>query len=411
MLNYNLKIMFIRKYNLFFVIFIIFLSAILCSCEKDDNNYVPEEIIDSTGLMGMLNSPWPCDGHDSRRSSQSTYNGPDQATVIWTYNASPGYHIEDAISPVIDDDGNLYSMNWTRMIKLSINGSLLWSADMGYYLRTMPTLGSDETIYATGMYQMSVTGFTQGGIIAVDPEGNEKWEFETEDQYDGGVNGAATIAPDGTIYIADGGGYLYALSPEGGLRWKYNTDRSTASSPALMVDGTILIVDYLNTIYAIKPDGSLKWQRQLTVNISYDMALDIDGTIYIGSEIGILALTAAGDDLWNYTVTDGAWSRPAVGSDHTIVFGGRDGYIYALNPDGTEKWKYQTGNVVASTPTIDARGHVYIGSWDGYLYALTENGELKWKYDLNIGYGQPTIGADGTLYVGTQDGLIIAFKD
>ena len=112
-----------------------------------------------------------------------------------------------------------------------------------------------------------------------------------------------------------------------------------------------------------------------------------------------------------FPVEGGVWNRPAVSNDHTIVFGGSDGYIYALYSDGSEKWKYETGEAIASSPTLDARGHVYIGSRDGFLYALTNNGELKWKYELNIGYGQPTIGADGSLFAGTGGGMIIAFKD
>jgi len=400
----------IQKHFLFSIVLYIFLLLSFEGCEKDNGDYTPGEIVDSTGLMGMLNSPWPCDGHDSRRSSQSPYNGPDDSTVAWIYDASPGYHAEDAISPVIDDEGNLYSMVWMSMIKLNSSGNLLWNAYIGYYLWTMPTLGADGTVYATGYYYDPLYSRTNGGVIALDPAGNETLDYETEDQYDGGVSGAATIAPDGTIYLADGGGYLYAISPEGGMRWKYTTERSTASSPALTVEGTIITIDYDNIVYAINPNGTLKWQRQIDTDISYDMALDIDGTVYVGSENGIIALTADGNDLWQFPVAEGAWLRPAVGNNHTVVFGGNDGFVYALNPDGSEKWKYKTGDDLASTPTLDARGHVYIGSYDGFLYALTNEGELKWKYSLRIGSGQPTIGSDGTLYIGTNQGKIIAFK-
>ena len=102
------------------------LLTFFSSCEKDENNYKPNSIVDSTGLMGMLDSPWPCEGHDSRRSSQSPYNGPDDSTVVWTYNASPGYHVEKALSPVIDNEGNLYSIVWMSLLKLDASGNELW---------------------------------------------------------------------------------------------------------------------------------------------------------------------------------------------------------------------------------------------------------------------------------------------
>jgi outer membrane protein assembly factor BamB len=391
---------------------ILFLLLIVFgNCEKYDNSYVPESIIDSTGLMGMLDSPWPCEGHDSRRSSQSRYNGPDDSIVVWTYNASPGFHAEEALSPVIDDEGNLYSIVWTSLLKLDASGNDLWFEGLGYYLWSMPTLSSDGKVLVTGYSYSTSTGWTDGGCYALDKSGNELWKFETEDQYDGGVSGAATVAPDGTIYLADGGGYLYAVSPNGGIRWKYATNRRTASSPALTAEGTIITIDYDNYIYAILPDGSLKWQKQIDANVGYDMAVDINGTIYLITENGLISMSSEGDILWDFAVSGGVSYRPAVGKDHTIVFGGRDGFVYALNPDGTEKWKFETGDALASTPTLDARGHVYIGGCDNFLYSFTDQGVLKWKYSLRIAAGQPTIGADGTLYVGTKQGLVVAFKD
>ena len=399
------------KNNFLGIMTFLLLVFLFSSCEKNKDTYKPEFIVDSTGLMGMLDSPWPCDGHDSRRSSQSEYNGPDDGTVAWTFNASPGYHAESALSPVIDDEGNLYSVVWMSLLKLNASGNQLWFNDMRYYLYTIPTISSDGTILVTGYYYATTTGWTNGGVIAIDKSGDELWEYETEDQYDGGVSGAATVSPDGTIYLADGGGYVYALSPEGGTRWKYKTNRRTASSPALSVEGTIYVIDYDNYVYAINPDGSIKWQKQVNAIIMYDMALDINGTIYLSSENGLIAMSEEGNIVWEFNVSGGVWHRPAVGKDHTVVFGGKDGFIYGLNSDGTEKWKYETGDAIVSTPTLDARGHVYIGSSDDFFYALTEQGELKWKYALRIAGAQPTLGADGTLYVGTNSGFIIAFRD
>ena len=46
----------------------------------------------------------------------------------------------------------------------------------------------------------------------------------------------------------------------GVLKWKYETGGNVYSSPAIGADGTIYVGSDDNYLYAINPDGSLRWR-------------------------------------------------------------------------------------------------------------------------------------------------------
>jgi hypothetical protein len=133
------------------------------------------------------------------------------------------------------------------------------------------------------------------------------------------------------VYIGSEDDYLYALNPDGSLKWRYQTGYSVSSSPAIGSDGTVYVGSCDDYLYALNPDGSLKWGYQT------------------GSYVD---------------------SSPAIGSDGTVYVGSYDSYLYALNPDGSLKWRCQTGDRVYSSPAIGSDGTVYVGSGDWYLYAF-----------------------------------------
>jgi len=77
--------------------------------------------------------------------------------------------------------------------------------------------------------------------------------------------------------------YLYAINPDGTLKWKFGTGGDILSSPAIGKDGTIYVGSYDNYLYAINPDGSLKWKFETGNGVYSSPAIGKDGTIYVGS--------------------------------------------------------------------------------------------------------------------------------
>jgi outer membrane protein assembly factor BamB len=228
---------------------------------------------------------------------------------------------------------------------------------------------------------------------------NEVWMFETW----GPVQGGSVIAEDGTIYT---GAYpLYAIYPNGTLKWMFELDGWIVSCPATDDNGTIYVGDRHGYFYAINSDGTEKWSYRVGNDIFSSPAIGDDGSIYFGNVIYptdgyIYALYPNGTLKWTYKTGHVVYSSPAIGEDGTVYCGSHDTYLYALYPNnGTLKWKYKTGDWIRTSPCIGDDGTIYVVSLDGYLHAVNPDSTLKWKTDVGAGTS-PTIGQDGTIYAG-----------
>jgi outer membrane protein assembly factor BamB len=56
---------------------------------------------------------------------------------------------------------------------------------------------------------------------------------------------------EGTIYIGSNNNYLYALNPDGRLKWKFKTGDGIFSSPRISSDGTVYVGSWDGYLYAI----------------------------------------------------------------------------------------------------------------------------------------------------------------
>ena len=227
---------------------------------------------------------------------------------------------------------------------------LKWKVKIGGGFLAHPVIDKNGTIY---------TGSYCSGLYAIYPNGTIKWTLDID------VWGIA-IARDGTIYVGGWERYLYAISPDGTIKWKCKINGGACGYPLIGEDGTIYVgsshpLTANGKFYAIYPNGTIKWR------------VDLDG--------------CSSAVLNNNTI-------------YTDCF--RDGYLYAIYANnGTIKWKKWEGSFGTASygPSVDERGIVYYASQNGYLYAFYPNGTLKWKYNIGGSYTPPAISKDGTLYV------------
>ena len=277
-----------------------------------------------------------------------------------------------------------------------------WTYTTSKSIPGSPAIGADGTIYI---------GSTDRKLYAINPDGTLKWTFTTSNSY-GKIEGSPTIGIDGTIYIADSSGSLYAINPDGTQKWNYTPSSSSIyGGIAIGVDGTIYFVDSNKKIYALNPDGTKKWEY-FSPNDVYvgTPAIGSDGTIYIGNYDGNLyAFNCDGTVKWTYTTGDHIYySSPAIGADGTIYFVCDNGDFYALNPDGSKKWNFTTGiKSYSRSPAIGAGGTIYIG-YSTIFFALNPDGTQKWNYTISGGIRYSTIGADGTIYL--SGGSVVALN-
>lgn len=313
---------------------------------------------------------WPVFQHDPQHTGRSVQTGPSSATVLWDFpvDGVPG-------SPAVSADGTIYlpvgmlnTDTHGSLYAIHPDGSQAWKLPLNILpSSTAPAIGLDGTIYLHGngdeanvLAIEKLIAITAGGVIS--------WTFE----FNGGgpsltgyVQSSPAIGTDGTVYVGSDDTNLYAIAPDGVVKWARTPSLSgISSSPALAPDGnTIYIVDNSTTLFAYSSAGVLQW--------SYSLSDPPIGT--------------ANDQ------------SPSIGSDGTIYVGSPDKYLYAINPNGTLKWRFQTGSGIRATPAIGVDGAIYVGS-DG-LYAVNLDGTQRWKFGIALfSSASPIIGGDGLIY-------------
>lgn len=364
-------------------------------------------------------------GQGEHRSGDPTSPGSSSARVAWRYpTGAPVYYS----TPAIAEDGTIYVGNGLHgagvgtLFALTPAGALRWKLAIGRPLYS-PTLGADGTIYIQD---------TTSTVYAISPAGTEKWRFPLAAATSLGQSSPA-LAADGTIYAAADG--VYALKPDGSLRWKYQDARDPGAvirtAPAVQRDGAIIVAvtreQYQPEVWALEPDGRLRWRTALSDSYYTfgSPSLGADGTIYLAAERtaqeagSVYALSPAGAILWKYTA-DGrrvVRSSPAVAADGTIYVGTKatdaatdaEAELLALRPDGAVKWKYVVQRVhttpddIYCAPTIGADGTIYFGAESVKVYALDPAGTLLWSVDAGGNWTSPALAPDGTLYIGSND--------
>ena len=290
-------------------------------------------------------------------------------------------------------------------------GTQLWSYTTGNAVSSSPAAGPDGPIYV---------GSSDGYLYAIWPDGQLRWAFTEPAQYIS-FNSAPMVGQDGIIYARRRDGYLYAINPDGTRKWKTLLDYDSYVSPALGPDGTIYVAGFTD-LKAIRPDdGAILWSFPTGNTIYSSPAIAPDGTIYFGGmDTKLYAVDPNTHQVQaGWPVVTGGYvaSSPALGRDGTIYAGSADGKLYALNPDGTYKWSPVTlgsGAVVDSSPAIGPDGTVYVGSQDYKVYAVDSNtGQIKPGWPYTTGFrvrSSPAVAADGTVFVGSYDGKVYALN-
>lgn len=281
------------------------------------------------------------------------------------------------------------------------DGSLKWRFSTGGYVVSSPAVGSDGTIYV---------GTESRRLFAINPNGSLKWAYPSlaiilppTDWFDA----SPCVGADGTIYAGNFDGRLYAINPNGTLRWTYATAAYISSSVAIGPDGALFFGAGDGAVYALNPDGTLRWSYETGDWVDSSPAVGPDGTVYVGSwDFNLYALNPNGTLKWKVPTGNSVISSPAIGGDGTVYVGSGDGRLHAVRPDGSVAWTYLTGDVVDCSPAVGSDGTIYFGSGDGRFYALRPDGSEAWSAPYNVGqgvFGGVLVRGDGTIIFGASD--------
>lgn len=223
-------------------------------------------------------------------------------------------------SPVIAPDGTVYvgSMNTALYALRPGDGSVKWAVSPSQSsITSSPALAADGTVYFLD------AGFE---LWAYGPGGALKWSAPLSEA--SGGDGSPSVAADGTVYVATSGNeQVHAVTPAGAVKWSRDLGFAPVATPAIAADGTVYVND--DGLYALRPDGSVKWKMGEDVSFSSTSpVIDADGTVYWRGSWELMAVAADGRLKWRLPVP-----APSSGSNDPSVAIGADGTLYVPRPD------------------------------------------------------------------------------
>ena len=169
-----------------------------------------------------------------------------------------------------------------------------------------------------------------------------------------------SAALDNDIYLAEEGGRIRALRPDGSEQWSYSLaedlERLTgqpshdiridylAARSAGKVFGLATRLagrqNGVSILFAL--DGNkLLWERDVPYPAQAVAPIAVGrDAVYEAGDDGVLYAFARGDGrpLWQYRVSEAAIGQPTVGADGTIYVTGPRQNLHAIAPDGKERW-------------------------------------------------------------------------
>jgi Bacterial Ig domain/Putative binding domain, N-terminal/FG-GAP-like repeat/PQQ-like domain/IPT/TIG domain len=285
---------------------------------------------------------------------------------------------------------------------------------------------SDASTIGAGSVEVVTEGGTSNAkpfTVRARPQafGRVLWRFQADDSY---IIGRPAIGTDGTIYAAGVSGHLYALTPSGGVKWVFRGSFPVMQSVSVGADNTAYFAGG-NVLYAINPNGTLKWQIANPNGGAFVAGPNVgpDGNIYAVANIadpnnlqlGAITVSPAGQILNNRQ----GYLEPRSGAlfNREIVFGSNQFYFGGLNnlpfsTGGLEvfqlggNYRFTISAAGGKQPAVAPDGTIYAvrGGNTGTperlgAFSPTDGSLLRTILPTETYLGHPDIGADGTIYI------------
>ncbi|PFR36899.1 PQQ-binding-like beta-propeller repeat protein [Bacillus thuringiensis] len=248
--------------------------------------------------------------------------------------------------------------------------------------------------------------------------GKVKWEYKLYKK-DGDIQSFSAppaIGSDGTIYIGNYNRKLYALNPDGSIKWIKDDVTYSNTKPVIAEDGTIYVV--YRKLTALNPDGSIKWQAK-DENAINTPIIDSEGTVYVHDSKSITAYNSDGSKKWESSkMFEGANSgknsmlMSKDGIIYTLLSSGENYFLYAHDKNGKELWnKKARGDAGNPGFSLGLNNELYING-GSVIHIFDKDGNLikQWQPDKMRSITATTISSkDGTIYI-TGGGSVAAYN-
>ncbi len=206
----------------------------------------------------------------------------------------------------------------------------------------------DEVVSCPVVYKGRVfIGSFDGYLYCLDSEtGREIWRFKTGGEI---FNTWPFLVRENTIYVPSFDNYLYAIEISSGKEiWRFKTGKYGNGAASVWHNGVIYHACRDGILYALTPEGKERWRFDGAIGSPIDKRVLIhNDTIYFGSSDGNLyAVDLEGKEIWRFKVGGEIMSQPVLW-ENLIIFGSWDCHLYALNIDTREEaWRFTTSTII-----------------------------------------------------------------
>ena len=238
------------------------------------------------------------------------------------------------------------------------------------------------------------------------------------------------VYADGTVYVADGSGQVFALKADDGTEiWRHKVP-SRISGPLSLDPGRVYFGTEEGPAAVRRFDGMPVWQVRSSHG-NESMPIPVDGRVYAAGYEGLITCSdgATGKLLWKYDyasdappdLADGQFqgARARIGQTRARPGGAAcDGELYYLCvfdqsrilaldcQSGIAKWSFRAEGWLSAPPTI-YRDRVYFSSQDKHIYCLERaSGALVWKYKTASWLSTRISVHNGIVFVPCHSGIL-----
>src|SRR3990170_5875695 len=179
----------------------------------------------------------------------------------------------------------------------------------------------------------------------------------------------AAFLPDGGFVSIARGGQVLIANADGSERVRVNLSGGPFKTASVVagVDGTIFVAGEAKLVYALNPNGQVRWVfRGAREKFRAGISLGPDGTVYVADEKRNLYALDPGSGQMNWQSTVGSdgviMGTPTLATDGTIYTLTDKGHLFALDPSGNVNWAFRSsaGAPFLFSPQLGADGTVYI---------------------------------------------------
>jgi len=387
------------------------LAAVLVSgCDERSNGVTVTRASGSLGVarggpLRPTTTNWASLLHTASHFGAAPVAGPSRARVRWQRRLEgpivPGPVAAGNVAYVASNGGVLHAIDVrSGRDRWSFSGGGHYGSD----LSTAPTVLADGLILWPGPRHRLFALTAQGGL---------RWTLSAP----GDPLSPAVDEMHGRFVLADQSGGLsgYRLGPKDAAPvhlWSRSLANTSFGNPALAADGTTYETAG-NSLFAVAPDGRLRWQVHTPAQVEVSAAVGEDGTVVFGSndrqEYGVMP---DGRVRWRHAIGDYTYSSPLTVAGHRVVFGNHsddmsildilDGHLISRDHGSGQLW---------TAAAVDVRGDVYFASRKGGIYGFGPDGRRLFTIQAGGTFDSyPAIAADGTLLLGGDDGVLRAIR-